>query len=325
MNRPICSRLKISLFPSVLLLSLITATAIQAGTIRVPQDVPTIQGAINAAIDGDTVLVGPGTYFEVINFYGKGITVNSEQGPQVTIIDGLHKFDSVVKFETAESQSSKISGFTIKNGLSFSGGGIFIRDASPIIEGNIISNNEAGDGAGILVIGGSAKIEGNEISNNRIRSPTSSELGGGGILVRSANGAQISRNTIVRNVVSSGRGGGVHVTNLGSVTLNDNIISDNSASFGGGIFIDRSITDALIIQNVIVRNFAFQGGGVAWWLSGSQLINNTIADNDSSQGSGVILLLTPSIGNVLIANNIIVAKPFQTALDCLSCISQHFI
>ena len=59
-----------------------------ADTIIVPDDYTTIQGAIDAAVDGDTVLVKPGTYVENISFKGKAITVTSEQGVDVTVIDG---------------------------------------------------------------------------------------------------------------------------------------------------------------------------------------------------------------------------------------------
>jgi hypothetical protein len=72
-----------------LLLSVLATPAVTAaGTLRVPGDYSTIQLAINAATHGDTVLVAPGVYFELINFGGKNITVASELGPDVTIIDG---------------------------------------------------------------------------------------------------------------------------------------------------------------------------------------------------------------------------------------------
>ena len=45
--------------------------------INVPGDQPTIQEAINASVDGDTVLVADGTYYENINFKGKAITLAS--------------------------------------------------------------------------------------------------------------------------------------------------------------------------------------------------------------------------------------------------------
>ena len=40
-------------------------------TIRVPDDYATIQQAVDAAVDGDVVIVRPGTYFENIQIWNK--------------------------------------------------------------------------------------------------------------------------------------------------------------------------------------------------------------------------------------------------------------
>ena len=69
------------------------ATAALAADIYVPSGVPTIQGAINLAQDGDRVLVAPGTYFETIDFSGKGLTLQSVGGI-VQPGGGLYSFSS---------------------------------------------------------------------------------------------------------------------------------------------------------------------------------------------------------------------------------------
>jgi len=63
----------------ILILSMLgIAIKARGGIIAVPRDYVTIQAAINAAVNGDTVLVSPGTYFENINFRGKNIVVASD-------------------------------------------------------------------------------------------------------------------------------------------------------------------------------------------------------------------------------------------------------
>ena len=56
---------------------LFVVTISKATIINVPADIDSIQGGINMAIDGDTILVQPGTYVENINFDGKNIVVSS--------------------------------------------------------------------------------------------------------------------------------------------------------------------------------------------------------------------------------------------------------
>ena len=99
----------------------------QGEVINVPGDQPTIQAAINSAVDGDTVLVAEGTYYENIDFKGKAIVVAShfltdgdETHVDSTIINGSHSSDpsqgSVVYFASGEDTTSVLCGFTITGG-----------------------------------------------------------------------------------------------------------------------------------------------------------------------------------------------------------------
>lgn len=58
--------------------------ATRAATLNVPAQYPTIQAGVNAAFDGDTVLVASGTYSgdgnRDVDFGGKSLTVASQSG-----------------------------------------------------------------------------------------------------------------------------------------------------------------------------------------------------------------------------------------------------
>lgn len=133
-----------------------------AQVIHVPADQPTIQEAIEASADGDTVLVDEGTYVEQINFNGKAITVSSlfildgdTSHISRTIIDGSQAPEgnaSVVSFEGCIDTTSVLAGFTITGGkgstklvgnnMVTSAGGISIEIAGGKVINNIVRNNE---------------------------------------------------------------------------------------------------------------------------------------------------------------------------------------
>ena len=305
-------------------LSLAGKVEAQATIRRVPADYPTIQQAINASVNGDTVLVAPGTYVENINFVGKAITVTSEAGRDVTVIDG-NRVASVVRFNSGEVRSSILSGFTLRNGFAScsalsEGGGIRIFDSSPSILHNVItSNNACGSGAGIAILFGSPIIQDNIITNNNRDSRDGS---GGGIYVGGI-APGVTPTEILDNLISSNvsnLGGGINVFVSGPITIRGNIIKENTAfgvgentGLGGGIAIFNPSL-ILAVQNLIISNQANKGGGIYWSNPPRELVNNTIAENDAVQGSGIFA--GGSFGAPLLVNNVVSAKTGQSALFC---------
>jgi len=264
MQLPVLFRIVRFITMAAVVLSVDAAKA--QSTIQIPANFPTIQSAINAASNGDTVLVAPGTYVENINFNGKAITLTSSSGPAVTMIDGNHN-GTVVTFNHSETASSVLSGFTIQNGFQSGGfgAGITVSSASPTITSSVIARNHAAAAIGIYVNGGSPLITNNTISNNDQNGAGDGGLGGGGIAVSgtstAASDPQIINNTITNNsVAGGGDGGGISVFYFSSPVIRGNLIRANSAYNNGGGISFNSYNSPVATDNLIVNNNAGGGG-----------------------------------------------------------------
>jgi PKD repeat protein len=291
-----------------------------SSVLNVPGTYPTIQAAIDASANGDTVVVAPGTYFENIDFKGKLITVQSAQGPSGTTIDGGN-LAPVVNFSTSETSTAILQGFTLQHGnapfaFGYEGAGIHIASASPTIAGNVITANTAcGSGTGISVAFASPVIRDNTITGNSKQVGCSGQ-GGGGIYIRGAASAQIIHNTITNN--TSDFGGGIDLFASGTPTLLNNTISNNTAGIqGGGVYMVNQ-SDVTMVQNLVIGNSSSQNGG-GLYISipsgdrGPLLVNNTVSGNS---GSDAGVFLGGFDAQVQLVNNIVAAATTIPAVLC---------
>ena len=275
--------------------------ALPAAEIHVPDPaggIYTVQDGIDAAVDGDLVLVAPGTYVGLVNFGGKAITVRSTSGPGATILESSEG-NQVVSFTSGEGNQSVLRGFTIQKAGLLWGSGIRIAGASPVIEENIIQQNTYPfTGGGIHVTGGSPVIRHNTIRNNAVTGFGAGgiTLGGGGIFLSGSGAAQITNNFIQGNTQGcsvgfcvGGYGAGIYVTG-GSHRIIGNVISGNRTGpmwrqFGAGVHI--SATDGAVVASNTIHG------------------NRHTPTSETEELGGAGLFVAPDNVNLLLANNIV--------------------
>jgi parallel beta-helix repeat protein len=300
--------------------------------IRVPQDQSTIQKGINAAQNGDVVLVSEGTYKENI-VITKKITVASlyfidkdTSHISKTIIDGSSpsSVDSaaVVTIDGSTDTTTMIIGFTVSGGrgnrrvttdplVYRTGTGIDVAGGGATIRKNFITANnvtastnvsavvniwDVTDTKGISFV----IVEDNIISDNVLNGAPSVE---GGALAIGHN-SRIIGNRILRNSIigkSAGFGAAAQIWN-GTITFERNLIANNYASTWGGA-IQTNLTGGMIIllDNIIANNSAGVQGGAIWarWATSKVFsINNTIIGNTSPTGSGLYFRDTASFTGI---------------------------
>lgn len=264
----------------VMLVLCLASVSSQPKVIMVPNDQPTIQAGIDAASNGDTVVVSPGTYYENIIFRGKNIVVTSqfyETGDmsfiQSTVINGSRPVHtdtaSCVLIINHEDSMAVIQGFTITGGQGTKwmdehgagtyreGGGILVALSGPTIRYNLIINNEATNTSGVT------------------------SAGGGGIRAGDGN-PRILNNFITTN---KGRYGAGVVLNYTGAIVKNNVMTNNSGGldYGGGVLWMNhdGLTAKIIENNTIAGN---QTIAIYVW-QGASIIRNSIIGTDSTVSS----------------------------------------
>jgi predicted outer membrane repeat protein len=275
-----------------------------AEIINVPEDYPTIQAAIDATVDNDTILVSPGIYYENMDYSGKSIVIASyyllEHDPSYiedTIIDGSQS-GSVVTVQNNEGPGTAIEGFTIQNGNSNKGGGIFCDSVYfNLLNLRVINNESSDDGGGLFCRVSTIQVS-NCIFNNN-----SAPDDGGGICTASDSYIDVDHSVFLNNIAGD-NGGGIR-TYASTANISDCLFYENHAiDNGGGIFLHYSDS---FVDNCILYNNISSGGmsAIDMWSGTTEIQNCTITQNQSPNWGTVGFwdYATVDIVNTIIFNN----------------------
>lgn len=265
----------------------------------------TIQNAVDNIdnIPGHMVLVTNGVYDmggAVASGYSqtnrvcidKAITVQSVNGPDVTIIvgavgsNGSNDTDSVRGVYLGNGAA--LSGFTVTNGYTKadygsdgSGGGIYINENCSVSNCVVSGCHAFDNGGGVYNYYAS-------LTDSRIIGNTALENNGGGVYFYGAG-------TLERCLMDGNtgyEGGGLLVYGDDDSTVSDCVIQNNSAqSSGGGVFLYMEDYENILLNCVVSGNRAQDGGGIyAYDDDGGDcyIRNCAIYGNNASSEAGAV-------------------------------------
>jgi predicted outer membrane repeat protein len=195
-----------------------------------------IQDAIDAASDGDQIIVAPGTYNETVGFDGTAVTLRSSGGRDVTVIDGSGLGVSVVTFTIGDGPDTVLQGFTVTGASAFAGAAMLNENGSPTITDCLFSNNTA-----TLFGGGFFSFGGNPTLINCWFHGNSADAGGAMV-------PEDSEPTLINCVFSENTAtfGGAMSNSGGSATFSNCTFYANTASSEGGAMINSEHIATLV-------------------------------------------------------------------------------
>ncbi len=247
------------------------------------KDFSTIQAAINAANESDTILVYPGTYTENVDV-NRSVTLLSESGdPGDTTIIAFSTGDHTLE---VTSDNVTIKGFNITGAGGIGSSGILMDGVqNNIIEDNILWRNDYGIHLTTFCSSTANSSSDNLLENNSasfnfygiyLDSSCSNNTLKDNDLIMNTDGIIFSRscdnNHIINNNASYNHANGIYLFNCSDNTLMDNKVSEN---YNGIRFVNCS-------SNALFENMVTKNNDSGIYLDESdknELANNTAYDN----------------------------------------------
>lgn len=250
-------------------------------------DAPTIAAAVAASSDGDSILVGPGTYtwtnqntvpgdwYAMLQLEPgqENLTIIGEAGPHATILDAQYQGRVLV---TKGLNHLTMEGFTLRGGsapaLSDALGGCIVLHISHDVFRNCIFRDNSATTGGVAWVGGLAEprfIDCEFMENT-------ATFGGALYLTHSSTAFEISRCRFHHNTASGG-GGAIYMNRIRG-SIDESVFAFNQAPQGGAVYM-RSMWAATFSRCTFVGNQGAEAGAFYILASPGIRIERTIVSN----------------------------------------------
>lgn len=241
--------------------------------IQVPGDASTIQGAIDLAPDGSTIMIAPGVYRERVLLDGRSLHLLGMGGASATQVVGDGSNQPIAWIRGG---ANRVEGITFEGGRGETGRGASLqRGTSVFVACGFVRN-----AGGVEATDAKASFQDCHFTGNR------ASFAGGGLLARRSE-VQLDRCRVEANVATT-FGGGLGLME-GEVQMSGTLLSNNrvaSGAWGGGLYGDQA--------RVLVQGGAFEGnvsaesGPAAFLSGGSGTFTGVRFDDNRSDGGWVV-------------------------------------
>ena len=299
---------------TMVIIILIMPIIVFSAQLNVPNSYPTIQDAVNAASNGDEIVIASSNDaystagFINVEIADLAITITSDAEGLVTIDCNGQNANSLRAFEISSESEVTISGITIINGRHSAGGAILINNSSLTLDNCTVSGcSSIGSGGAIYADGQSTNLT---ITNCLLQNNTA-EYSGGAIYALNNVTTEITFSDFADNVAGQDGGAVAFDNDNSGITINGSSFTANSTTDYGGAIALISTTDFAILNSLVAGNMADSHGGGVYISDSSysetntrnnKIINCTITENMSNSYGGGLRMLNSEL---LLANSIV--------------------
>jgi hypothetical protein len=244
----------------------------------------TIQAAVDAAADGDTIKIKKGAYVENVVLTDKSLTLQGA-GALATVVDGGGVGRAFTITGTFGVTRVKLADLTITGGQTPDlGGGISCGSAElTVTDASIVHNATQGLGGGLYTNCAKTTLVRTLVTENRSDGPGNFD-GGGGIAAISGVTLKLANSTVaVNHAVTDG--GGILGREASIVVEYGTIAANRAGRFGGGISIDGELT---LAASTVVDDVAGQDGGGLYGVDATiaEVKKTTVLHNQPNECGG---------------------------------------